>query len=205
MNQLVSTLGVSALVFVSTNIDDILLLAAFFADPTFTRRQIVTGQLLGIGALTLGSALCALLAFAVPEGWLGLIGLVPLALGLRGLWALRPGARRDGDGDDDSDDGPQRPRSQASGVLAVAGVTLANGGDNLGVYIPLFSSAPRLIPVHVVVFVCLTLLWCALGYWLVNNPLLGARIRRYGGVLLPFVLIGLGLWILADARVLLGP
>ncbi len=44
----------------------------------------------------------------------------------------------------------------------------------------------------------MTLVWCALGYYLVNNALLGVRIRRYGRAALPFVLIGLGVWILDE-------
>ncbi len=88
-------------------------------------------------------------------------------------------------------------------MLAVAGVTLANGGDNLGVYIPLFSRVPRLVPLYVAVFTIMTGVWCAAGYQLVNNPLLGKRIGRYGRVALPFVLVALGVWILYGARVLL--
>ena len=50
-------IGISAAVFVSTNIDDIFLLAAFFADPPPRARAIVAGQFLGIGVLVLGSVL----------------------------------------------------------------------------------------------------------------------------------------------------
>ena len=42
----------------------------------------------------------------------------------------------------------------------------------------------------------MTAVWCALGYPVVNNPLLGTYIRRYGHMLLPVVLIALGLYIL---------
>ena len=49
----------------------------------------------------------------------------------------------------------------------------------------------------------MTLVWCALGYLVVNNPLFGSRIRRYGDILLPLVLIPLGLFILSGALPLL--
>ncbi|WP_437961207.1 cadmium resistance transporter [Sorangium sp. So ce119] len=198
MEQILPALGVSAVVFISTNIDDILLLSAFFADPAFTPRQIVAGQLLGMAALVAASVACALLAVRVPEGWIGLLGLAPLALGLRGLWALWRGEAEEEEGSED------RPRGAASRfrALAVASVTVANGGDNLGVYIPLFSSAPGLIPLHAAVFAVMTGVLCALGHHLVNHPVLGSRIRRHGRVALPLVLIGLGLWILSDALVL---
>ncbi|XXY49997.1 cadmium resistance transporter [Sorangium sp. So ce269] len=202
MEQILPALGVSAVVFISTNIDDILLLTAFFSDPDFTPRQVVAGQFLGIAALVLASVACALLAVRVPEGWIGLLGLAPLALGLQGLWALRRGQEA---GDDDDDDDQPRGRAARFRTLAVATVTVANGGDNLGVYIPLFSRSPGLIPLHAAVFAVMTGALCALGHHLVNHPVLGSRIRRHGRVALPFVLIGLGLWILSDALVLIRP
>ena len=53
-------------------------------------------------------------------------------------------------------------------------------------------------------FLAMTGLWCALGYALVCNPLAGARASRIGHAVLPFVLLGLGVAILRDARELLG-
>jgi len=84
-------------------------------------------------------------------------------------------------------------------AFTVAGVTLANGGDNLGVYIPLFATTPQVIVNYVLVFAVMTAVWCALGYLAVNNPLIGSQIRRHGHVLLPVVLIALGLYILSGA------
>ncbi|KYG03980.1 cadmium resistance transporter [Sorangium cellulosum] len=202
MEQILPALGVSVIVFISTNIDDILLLSAFFADPGFTARQVVAGQFLGMAALVLASVACALLAVRVPDGWIGLLGLAPLALGLRGLWALRRGPGADDDGDDDEKPPGGAARFKA---LAVASVTIANGGDNLGVYIPLFSSTPGHVPLHAAVFAVMTGALCALGHRLVHHPVLGSRIRRSGRAALPFVLIGLGLWILSDALALARP
>ncbi len=198
MEEIVAALGVAVVVFASTNVDDILLLAALFSDPSFKPRQVIAGQFIGITALVALSMVGAWLTFAVPPGWIGLLGLAPFVLGVGGLWKLyRPSKK------EDSDETPAvTPRSR---VLAVASVTFANGGDNLGVYIPLFSRARRLIPAYVAVFAVMTAVWCVAGYYLVKNPLVGDRIGRYGRIALPFVLIGLGLWILSDALVLAGP
>lgn len=197
MNDLVTALGVGVVVFASTNVDDMLLLATFFADPDFTRRQVVAGQFLGMATLVAVSTASALLAFAIPPGWIGLLGLAPLGLGIRGL------ILRFSRGDDDAAPRSERHRAGGSRTLAVAGVTIANGGDNLGVYTPLFSSAPRHLVAYVVVFAAMTALWCLAGYYLVSNPLVGKRFAHYGRVALPFVLILLGVWILSDAAVLL--
>ena len=84
-----ATLGVAVVVFASTNMDDIFLLAAFFSDPRLSARSVVLGQFLGIGALVAASVKVAWASLAVPEGYTALLGAVPLALGLRKLWVLR--------------------------------------------------------------------------------------------------------------------
>lgn len=189
-------------IFASTNIDDILLLSALFADPRLGARDIVAGQFLGIGLLVGASAAAAAASLAVPVGWTALLGLVPLGLGLHGL--LRPGEPA-ADGPADRDGWPERRGEtlRRAPVPAVAGLVMANGGDNLGVYIPLFAKSPAAISAYAAVFAAMTAVWCLLGYALVNNRVLGDHVRRYGRVALPFILVALGLHLLSDARMLI--
>lgn len=199
--DLLPAMVIAVAVYASTNIDDLLILAVFFADPQVRVGAVVAGRFLGLAVLVLASAAAALLAMAVPGEWIALLGLVPLALGLRLLPAL---FGKGGDADEQTAEtfaGAHQParRGFITQSLTVAGVTLANGGDNLGVYIPLFATAPQDIVTYVAVFAVMTAAWCALGYLVVNNPLIGNRIRRHGHVLLPVVLIVLGLYILSDA------
>ena len=195
-------IGVGVVVFASTNLDDIFLLAAFFADPRLPARSVVLGQFLGIGALVSASAVAAWGALAVPPGYTALLGAVPLALGLRRLWVLREGVGSDTDGANLRAAEQQAERRTHSQVLAVAGVTVANGGDNLGVYIPLFARDPPLVPLYAAVFAVMTALWCFAGYRLVHHRAVGTHLRRYGHVMLPVVLSALGLWILSGTGVL---
>jgi cadmium resistance protein CadD (predicted permease) len=203
MLEIFAQCGVAIVVFVSTNIDDIFLLAAFFADKKLKARSIVLGQCLGIAGLVAASTVVAWLAIALPEGWISLLGLLPLYLGLsqiKSLWA---------DADDAEEEAEIQlqehavERSVGSQMVAVAGVTLANGGDNLGVYIPMFANSLSSIPLFIAVFAVMTLLWCLLGYVLVNNRVFGHLIRKYGHKILPIVLTLLGLDILSGALVLL--
>jgi len=192
-----SAAGIGVVVYASTNIDDLLILAVFFADPRVHVAAVIAGRFIGLAALVLASAAAALLALAIPPGWIALLGLVPLFLGLRALRALRAG--RDEDERAPANLDAKGRNGFAAQAFTVAGVTLANGGDNLGVYIPLFATAPAAIPVYVAAFAVMTLAWCALGYLLVNNPLVGDQVRRYGAVALPIVLIALGVYILSGA------
>lgn len=206
MSALLSDLGIGIAVFFSTNIDDLFLLAAFFADTRLNRLSIVLGQYLGIGALVLVSAVAALLALTIPDGWIALLGLVPLLMGLAKLRALRVSAA---DTEDDSDARRIQEQEHTAErrlglpVLAVASVTVANGGDNVAVYVPLFATAFDAIATYALTFAVMTGVWCALGYLLVNNNVLGGAIRRYGHIIVPVVLIALGIYILSDAVVLL--
>ena len=204
MPEIFPQIAIAVMVFISTNIDDIFLLAAFFADKKLSVKSVVLGQFLGISALVAVSTLVAWMSLALPDGWISLLGLLPLYLGLKqvkSLWS---------DSDDESEDDEiqlqehQMERSMHSQILAVAGVTVANGGDNLGVYIPMFANSLSAIPLFVLVFAAMTMVWCLLGHVLVNNKVFGHWIRRYGHKILPVVLILLGLDILKGALVLFG-
>ena len=206
MAALIGTVGLAFVAFASTNIDDIFVVSAFFAEPGMRPRSVAIGQFVGIGALVLASLVVARLALTMPEGWVSLLGLVPLVLGVRRLVALR----RSNDGDDVGA-GERRLQEEElvvesrihSQVLAVAGVTIANGGDNIAVYVPLFAASIGAIGVYSIVFACMTAVWCAVGYIAVNNRVVGGSIRRYGHVVLPLVLVVLGLYILSGAAVLM--
>lgn len=75
---------------------------------------------------------------------------------------------------------------------------MANGADNLGVYIPAFAMQSGTEKVMTGgVFFALTLLWCAVARWAVNHAKWGPSITRFLRLIAPFVLIGIGLWIIA--------
>ena len=206
MEFLVPTIGVGIVAFASTNIDDIFILSAFFMDRRLARSSIIIGQFFGIGALVGVSTAAALLALTIPSAWVALLGIVPLLLGIAKL----PGIRRDIPQEaDDSDERRLREKTNLfekklhSQIFAVAAVTIANGADNFAVYIPLFASSPKDIPVYALIFAVMTGLWCTLGNSLVNNRYFGRLSRHYGHMALPFVLIALGLYILSGAAALL--
>jgi cadmium resistance protein CadD (predicted permease) len=76
-------------------------------------------------------------------------------------------------------------------------VTIASGGDNLGVYVPLFAqhSWPA-VAVMLLVFLGMTGVWCGLGLYLARHSPAASALRQASGWLVPAVLVGLGLAIL---------
>lgn len=185
--EILETAVVAVLLFAATNADDLVLLAVFFAQPRCRTRPVVAGQLAGIAALTALSYAAAQLALVVPDSWIPWLGVVPLTIGVR--WLLR---------------GPEdgRPDAPAAGRVTwwtVAGVVIANGGDNLGAYIPVFATqSGTQVVVTLAVFLVLTLLWCVAARQLVLHPPWGRATTRISARVAPFLLIVLGLWILAQ-------
>ena len=76
-------IGVAA--FAATNIDDIFVLMIFFSSLTLPVRQVVLGQYIGIGLLIIISALGSLIALVVPPYAIGLLGIIPIAIGIKNL------------------------------------------------------------------------------------------------------------------------
>lgn len=180
-------------VFAATNIDDLVVLTALFLTAR-TRgvprpREIVAGQYLGFAVLVAVSAGAAAGLVAVPGPWAGLLGLVPLALGIRGLWRARS-AGRDGAG------------PVAAGLLGVATITIANGADNLSVYVPVFHALRAgQVLLTIAVFLVLLGLWCVAGAALGRHPKIIAALERVGPLLVPVVFIVIGVWILVAAGI----
>ena len=182
-----ATLAKAAAAFAATNIDDLVLLALWFsqARPGFGAPHIVAGQLLGFSALVALSLAGFAAGFFIAREWLGLLGLLPIALGIR-AWRAR-------------DDGAAR-EARSAGTLGVAAVTFANGGDNIGVYAPLFATLDAAgLAATLAVFYALLLAWCAAGARLARQRQVAAMLARHGHRVVPVVLVALGVVILAEA------
>ena len=181
-------MGLGSALFVATNIDDIFLLLALFADPRLRARQIVAGQILGMLLLIVASVAGSALAVALASKYVGCLGLLPLGIGITRI------VRRD-----EKADAPAPSLRGAGKILAVTGITVANGGDNLAIYVPVYANHGRADQLALsATFLVLTGVWCWVGHALVNHPTLGAPIRRYAAPATPYVLIALGLYILSS-------
>lgn len=193
MAQLAALIGVGVVAFASTNIDDLVMLIGFFADPMYRPGQVTGGQFAGIAGLIALSLLGSLLALVIPASYIGLMGFLPIAIGLRQL------LRNSGNGEN----GRGTHAKRGSQLATVMLVTMSNGGDNLSLYIPLFSiHTSGEVAVFVATFLAMTGLWCLAGHAAVNHRLLGVPAQRWGSIALPYVMIALGSYILAKTEAL---
>ncbi len=195
MDHYVALLALAIGLFVTTDIDDLFVLVGFFSDPKFKPRQIAFGQLAGLGVLYGTSVVFSLLSLVISAAYIGFLGVLPIAIGLKELWERRQASEPE----DDPDDSPGGPRMRGN-MLTVAAVTIANGGDNLGIYTPIFATRGALdVALIGLVFAAMTFVWVGAAFWLTRHPTLGAPIRRHGQHVVPFVLVALGFWILHEA------
>lgn len=77
--------GIGIAAFVSTNIDDLFILMVFFATLRLPSIQIILGQYIGMGSLIGISLVGSLITLIVPRNIIGLIGLFPIAIGIKEL------------------------------------------------------------------------------------------------------------------------
>ncbi|MGW3468981.1 cadmium resistance transporter [Saccharopolyspora sp. NPDC000995] len=185
---------VAVVMWTATNIDGLVVLAALFlraAQVSSPRPwQIAAGQYLGSACLIALSLLAAAGLMVVPESWIGLLGLLPLALGIYGLvLAVRAG--------EEERDPP------TIGVLSVVSIVVANGADNLSVY----SAAFRVFPtaqtaLTIVIFLTLIGVWCLVARFAATRKRVLSGLDRVRRWLVPVVYIVIGAVILIRSGVL---
>jgi cadmium resistance protein CadD (predicted permease) len=189
MARLVDVGAAAVGAFAGTNVDDfvvLLLLILGIPEGGLHRRQIVAGQYLGFGALVTVSLLGAAALRPVPESSIGLFGLVPLGLGVRGvIKARKADARR-----------PGRP-ILAGNMTAVAIVTIANGVDNVFIYILFFRELGAMnTAISIVVFLVMLGMLCTITLAIGERARAILSTMRNTQWLSPAVLIVIGVAVL---------
>jgi cadmium resistance protein CadD (predicted permease) len=205
-------LGVAAAAFVGTNVDNTVVAMAMVAGAPLERaRRIALGQAIGFVVLVAVAGAAAAVLFEFSTAVVGLLGLVPLAIGVRGLVGLagrHPGGEAEANvatGAAAGGAAPKRrrwPEQRAVGrsLTAAALVTIAAGGDNLAVYIPLFRvGGATNIGVVAAVFIAGE----ALVTWVIlaggRHPKARGAMVRAGHVAVPILLCCVGLLVLVQA------
>ncbi|MTD43654.1 cadmium transporter [Conexibacter sp. W3-3-2] len=177
--------------FAVTNVDDVVLLALYFARATGHHRavrRVVVGQYVGFTGILAVSLAAAVGLGQFDDSVIAYLGLVPLALGLRAAHDVA----REGE---TALTGPSAPSQSgvAPSMWTVAAVTFANGGDNIGIYVPVFTAASTpTLTTYVVVFLLGVAAACIVGRAVAARPLVARGLARWGHILLPIVLCVIG-------------
>jgi len=195
------TIITAVFAFISTNIDDIFVLMLFFSQTnnSFRRRHVIVGQYFGFITLVAISLLGFLGSYVVPKGFIGFLGFVPIVIGIRKFSNSENETKSINDAIS-SQKSPSifriflHPKA-----FSVAAITFANGGDNIGIYTPLFASLDLSgLIVTVITFLLLIMLWCLIGSRLASQKHVALVLSRYGHFVVPIVLISLGIYIIIE-------
>lgn len=226
--------------FVSTNIDDIFILMLFFSqvNSIMKKRHVILGQFIGISILIAISIIGALGLSVIQREYVGLLGLIPIYLGIKAYVDYKKESLEYEDtGNHETENKQYVKYKETSGaqefqvkendklagsvniqgnvvktfikgflnasVIKVASITLANGGDNIGIYIPIFISMDLFnIVITVIIFLFLTGIWCFIGLKLSEHPFVKRSIENYKHIFVPIIFIGLGIFILMENETL---
>ena len=190
MSHTLAVIATAAGVFIGSNIDDLIVLIVLFLAARrgkLPASRIVAGQYLGYGLLVAGSIVIALGLAAVPQRWVGVVGFVPLGLG---LWGLLGAIRH----------GPEHQPVLARRLWAIAALSIANGSDDLSVYAPLLRTNSVGDDVLIVlVFLVMVALWCVLAWWLGTRRRVIRTLKQFGHWLVPLVFIAIGIVVIVDS------
>ena len=120
----------SIIAFASTNVDDIFILTLFYASGRYSSNSIVAGQFLGIAFLVGVSLSLSVVGRLIDPRIVGLLGFFPIYLSVRQIIGLLK------KGYEQEEAVKIREASKVATIFSIAMITIANGGDNIGVYVP---------------------------------------------------------------------
>lgn len=195
---MIQNIVTSIILYSGTAVDLLIILMLFFAKRK-SRKDIINiylGQFLGSVSLILLSLLFAFVLNYIPsKEILGLLGLIPIFLGLKVLLL------GDSDGEAIAKDGLRKDDKNL--IFLVAMITFAScGADNIGVFVPYFTTLnlTNLI-VTLLTFLVMIYLLVFSAQKLVQVPSVGEILEKYSRWFIASVYLGLGIYILIENNV----
>ena len=192
---MVQNIVTSIILYSGTAVDLLIILMLFFAKRK-SRKDIINiylGQFLGSVSLILLSLLFAFVLNYIPsKEILGLLGLIPIFLGLKVLLL------GDSDGEAIAKDGLRKDNKNL--IFLVAMITFAScGADNIGVFVPYFTTLnlANLI-VTLLTFLVMIYLLVFSAQKLAQVPSVGETLEKYSRWFIAVVYLGLGMYILIE-------
>lgn len=175
----------------ATNLDNLLILVGFMARPQQSFPSLFWGVVIAAIVVSMLCGIAAQIGGAVSPRWIGLLGLFPIGLGLREIyqWWTRGAVLSPLE---NSDATPLRSP-------AIASVMLASSADSIAALIPIFAETRReLIVWGATSILAVAILGALLVRRIAHNASIGPWVQRVAPVIVPFVLIAVGVYVLLD-------
>ncbi|MCX5774845.1 MAG: cadmium resistance transporter [Firmicutes bacterium] len=186
----------AVLAYLGTSMDELPVLFVLFARGRNRHNPwtVALGYLVGsLTLFTISASISFILGFVPSHALLGFLGLIPFALGLK--VAIK------GDGDDEKAGSEKKLARWA--FLEIVLITLSMGGDDLGVYIPLFASMNLTeILFNLGVYVVATFVFLGIAWWMTSIKPLTAFLQKYERPIVATIFILLGIYIFFECGTL---
>ena len=188
----------SIILYSGTAVDLLIILMLFFAKRK-SRKDIINiylGQFLGSVSLILLSLLFAFVLHYIPsKEILGLLGLIPIFLGLKVLFL------GDSDGEAIAKEGLRKDNKNL--IFLVAMITFAScGADNIGIFVPYFTTLNLAdLIVALLTFLVMIYLLVFSAQKLAQVPSVGETLEKYSRWFVAVVYLGLGIYILIENNI----
>lgn len=185
----------SIILYSGTAVDLLIILMLFFAKRK-SRKDIINiylGQFLGSVSLILLSLLFAFVLHYIPsKEILGLLGLIPIFLGLKVLFL------GDSDGEAIAKEGLRKDNKNL--IFLVTMITFAScGADNIGIFVPYFTTLNLAdLIVALLTFLVMIYLLVFSAQKLAQVPSVGETLEKYSRWFIAVVYLGLGIYILIE-------
>ena len=185
----------SIILYSGTAVDLLIILMLFFTKRK-SRKDIINiylGQFLGSVSLILLSLLFAFVLHYIPsKEILGLLGLIPIFLGLKVLLL------GDSDGEAIAKEGLRKDNKNL--IFLVAMITFAScGADNIGIFVPYFITL-NLVDLIVALLTFLVMIYLLVfsAQKLAQVPSVEETLEKYSRWFIAVVYLGLGIYILIE-------
>ena len=192
---MIQNIVTSIILYSGTAVDLLIILMLFFAKRK-SRKDIINiylGQFLGSVSLILLSLLFAFVLHYIPsKEILGLLGLIPIFLGLKVLFL------GDSDGEAIAKEGLRKDNKNL--IFLVAMITFAScGADNIGIFVPYFITLNLAdLIVALLTFLVMIYLLVFSAQKLAQVPSVGETLEKYSRWFIAVVYLGLGIYILIE-------
>ncbi len=180
--------------FVATNIDNLLILVVLLGANARHRSAVLLGFIFSSIAVMCISALGVAVESVLGAGLIGYLGFAPLLLGCHMLYKTRTGQHAD-----DNVAAAPANSTEPKIWLTTFIVMFSNSGDSIALFLPLLAESGRPgILVIVCSFLVTAILWGALSYVISGQRELAQRIEHRAERFVPWMMIGVGIYILMD-------
>lgn len=193
MIEAITITAVTAAAFVATNMDNLVLLVAFYSRYKKQVKTVTAGYVCGM-------LLIGVLSYVIGKGgdwistnYLGMLGIIPMSIGVIGLIQLFTPKT------DNKSTAAHWRRNQKAIYFAVLMTQLSNGTDTIiTLSVLLADSADKMDYFIALAFVVMILLFSALANYSLKHPGVSHFLDRFGRYLTPVILVLVGWYILTN-------